>query len=173
MTAVPVKKVNVDRVNYLIKVLKDGELAAKGIGFNMGPWIARQQDGFYDRSGHYCGTVACLGGTIDLIQLFDKRQDALEAIDRQQLNSQGLGSVAAILNEGAYEGEGPYVRPAVWLGLDKDEEAADTNLFQPELATWSEIRMETAIRCLEILRDELVIDWERAATECGQSSLIY
>ena len=46
---------------------EDETLLKLDVGFNMGPMLDDRSDISPDRSGHQCGTVACIAGTAALL----------------------------------------------------------------------------------------------------------
>jgi|SRR6185437_12340722 len=81
---------NRKNIKALIKALESGpvKIDGKKVGFNMNYWIDRAPRS-QDRSGHNCGTVACLGGWTDI--LFNRDGAAINTRDCLGLNyNQGI-----------------------------------------------------------------------------------
>lgn len=145
-TIIPVEEVNVANINRLIEALRTGELADRGIGFNMKEWFS---EGRIDHTGKGCGTVACMGGTAQILQALDNGGDL---------------EFTKLPVEEWYFGHLPLRMSASrWLGLNEHE---GEHLFSPRVdKLWDTITVPEAIRALEILRDEKLIHWERAIQE--------
>lgn len=56
---------NVENILKVADAIEQHTIA--DLGFNMGLWAARSSRSFPDRSGHNCGTVACIGGWTDRV----------------------------------------------------------------------------------------------------------
>lgn len=155
--------VNVERVQKIIDALKSEEVAKNGVGFNMGPWIADREDRedredtLLDKTGYECGTVACIGGTASIVQLLEQGVD----IDRAGIIGRGNWLYQMTQNNPA---------PERWLGIS---DGAAGQLFGPdEVYTLRDIPLSSAIRVLEVLRDEKAVDWVKALNETGRGDLI-
>lgn len=152
--------VNVERVQRVIDALKHEELVRLGVGFNMGPWITDRTDReetLLDKSGHDCGTVACIGGTAAIIQLLEK--------------GEGIDKAGTEWGNWLYRMTQDNPQPERWLGIS---DVAASQLFGPdEVYNLREIPLHSAIRVLEILRDEQAVDWAKALMETGMKDLIY
>lgn len=144
-------KVNHDHLNRLIEVLKNEEFAKEGLGFNMTTWWDSHKR-WHDETGHHCGTVACVGGTIDALQLLDKGFTIKKLVE---LEISDMGFSGLMSEEGLPPTE-------EWLGLTCDE---GDELFRPRMITWHAIELPAAVKVLENLRDYGVIDWRRAVDE--------
>jgi hypothetical protein len=104
------------------------------LGFNM-LWLKSEVGGDADRSGHNCGTVACVAGWT--IALFGSRGDGfMEA-------GQHLG-----LPRSKY-------RPLFYPGTGLDEDEADTH------PAWGATPAQAA-SCLRHLAETGEVDWDRA-----------
>lgn len=145
-------KVNHDHLNRLIEVLKTDEFASEGLGFNMATWW--DPNGMWrDKTAHQCGTVACLGGTIDMLQLVGIGKTVKQILD-QHIGNMSFSNMMANLNLPPTE---------EWLGLSYEE---GDELFRPRMTDpWPAISKEAAVKVLENLRDHGIIDWRRAIEE--------
>lgn len=63
-----------DRLNAIADAIEKQVLVKEGIGFNMRPYYLNAggnyeliKDTFPDQTGHMCGTVACIGGWVSLM----------------------------------------------------------------------------------------------------------
>lgn len=74
--------VNPVNVNRVADAIENGELVKRGIGFNMAAWREPVHGDVIDRTGHHCKTVACIGGTVDIL--------FLTGTDRGRENKLGL-----------------------------------------------------------------------------------
>lgn len=127
-------------INLVIEAIRAEQIAGKSFRFDMREWVMARTAFSYKESipafhsGADCGTAACIGGTAHLL----------------------LGI--------PYDGDKSFdaatepVRAAFGITL---AEANELFFLDNTDLTFSDITPASAIRALEILRDEGVVDWSR------------
>lgn len=114
--------------------IERGRVARKRLGFNMATWADDGKGGpaTPDRSGHNCGTVACIGGWVDAVRL--RTTDACTIMDAD--------------SEGTVE----------FLGITQDQAA---NLFFPRGFSGGKHTPAQAVRVLRHLAETGEVDWSK------------
>lgn len=137
---------NTENINATIAAIRAGEVKGRPHAFEMGYWgaiVTPEYDG--GASLHvpegFCGTVGCIAGTAAILAKPEEIDSILKG-----------GSAYELVPEIAKG----------YLGLT-DMEVGE--LFIPEEDFLDVIKAPQAIRALEILRDEGVVDWPRAVHE--------
>lgn len=115
----------INRLRYMKRTT-----AKPQVGFNMSTYIER--GGCPDKSGHDCGTVACLAGHATLLA--------------GETNYNKIDAYA-------------YDTGKTYLGLT---EAQADALFLPDTAPWAAITLDHAIGTLEHLLEAGEVTWTRA-----------
>lgn len=106
------------------------------LGFNMGNWVAKESSTRPDRSGHSCGTVACIAGWTKRIRT----------------------QIPVGINEDFYWGP-----EAKWLGLDVDE--GEELFFGDDwtCAHLNDVTPSEAVAVLRHLAETGEVDWSVAS----------
>ena len=136
---------NVENINKVIDAIRTaGTGEYEGLGFNMFDFFSRtkrvdpEYDDIIDRSGHDCGTVACIGGWAY----------ALSVDETEDFWALGTSAPAIYIMDSAAE----------FLGLSETESRA---LFIPYVpCPLTRITVNQAIATLERLRDTGEVVWE-------------
>ena len=133
----------------LIEALRKGlDYKGKPLDFDMSTlW-----DEHHDKFGDHCGTAACIAGHAAVIMARDtgaeRRKQPTSASISEFLGVSSDIAKAMAGTDGMFQGPGGPVHSVI-----------------PNMHL-SDMRVDQAIRMLEIHRDEGVVDWCRAISEC-------
>lgn len=156
---------NAENINKLIAVLEaDKEV---GTHFRMESFMAyispipeKEERGQY----HHCKTALCLAGWANYLRLKEESPSMLDSRDFEDIIARTIPASGWLgLN---YK----HIHPLFFMRTDTGYNLID-GLNQSMIGWFDELptdqRYASAIRVLEILRDENVVDWPRALRESG------
>ena len=124
---------NVENINKVIEAIRSaGTGKYEGLGFNMASWYVKDGN-FPDRSGHKCGTVACIAGWAWAVSPENKN------------------GPLSMFNRG-------YLFHGRKFFEISPEQAG--RLFTPNFVDLSEITVDQAVETLERLRDTGEVVWD-------------
>ena len=159
-------------INELIEFLRADK--AVGTHFRMGAFVepvdlnARRDKNGLRPGYHYykeCGTACCLAGWINILQAKRTRPEILQYPSKDE---RYISPFTSYMEDSVSPGdllnlsEGQRQELFFMHGCTVELEHFDETCYVP-----LNIRYDAGIRVLEILRDENVVDWDRALTESG------
>lgn len=147
---------NIENINKVIDALrKDQEVGTHFIMRDFAQYIDENTvPGEESGSYQLCNTALCIAGWANLLRMQEQDPDALKSAD-------------FISNAGSSRGA------REWLGIPYEQADPLFAMSNARIGVSTfdrlvqDVRYKAGIRVLEILRDEGVVDWDRALSEAG------
>lgn len=131
---------NIERINLLADTIEQHRIP--DLGFNMSSFANWAQSANDDRSGHSCGTTACIGG------------HAVALATRESLES-------LIAADGITKGRHLHDEARDWLEIS-DDQAHQLFYSSPCGVSFSDVTPQQAVNTLRHLALTGYVDWEKA-----------